>query len=104
MRNREHVLIAFAVGYVLYQFLNIGGSAFFPLVIGSVLPDVLEPAADYKHRGFFHSKRVLKKMPVSVLIGFIIGWSTGYYHLFFGLLGYSTHLLCDATTPMGLPR
>jgi|GEM_PF-6261089 inner membrane protein len=74
------------------------------LIVGSVLPDIIEPAKDYTHRDYFHSKRFLKmlyySLPITLLIGlFFHGW----LYLFFLAVGYISHLWLDLTTKMGLP-
>ena len=37
----------------------------------SILPDIVEPAVDYRHRGFFHSKRTLKFLSKYVKVKFV---------------------------------
>ncbi|MFP4655529.1 MAG: metal-dependent hydrolase [Methanohalobium sp.] len=78
-------------------------------IIGSVLPDKIEPAKNSHHRSLFHSK-----------IALVIAGSITYYILFIGnfnitgepvieyfigffCIGYISHLILDATTPAGLP-
>jgi hypothetical protein len=78
---------------------------------GSVLPDVIEPAYDYTHRGYFHGTNLLW---LSAIV-FAITGLTGFLKIFNGLfyysylvsgffLGYASHLLADSTTKMGLPE
>lgn len=78
-------------------------------IIGSVLPDKIEPAKNSHHRSLFHSKIAL------VIAGYIIykiiiignfniagepliGQFTGFV-----CIGYISHLILDATTPAGIP-
>jgi membrane-bound metal-dependent hydrolase YbcI (DUF457 family) len=85
------------------------------VAIGSVLPDIVEPATSSHHRGFFHSRGVL----ACTLFAFIVtaaaeialpylpspsqfSFSQIYFISSF-LLGYSFHLLADSLTPAGLP-
>jgi len=69
-----------------------------------ILPDILEPATNPHHRGFFHS---------AAFIGVLI---YGYYqfsksdfnpefkkYLRLAIIGYLGHLGLDSTTPYGLP-
>lgn len=92
----------------------------FSCLVGSVVPDWIEPARDPNHRGFFHS--LFGLVIVILFIGhppfyegvgdFIstqIGAGAGeiYYTLlpliFWLLLGYILHLIADLFTPRGLP-
>lgn len=78
-------------------------------ILGSILPDKIEPAKNSHHRSLFHSKISL------VIAGYItyhilfignfniagepvIGYFTGFV-----CIGYISHLILDATTPAGLP-
>jgi hypothetical protein len=78
--------------------------------VGSLFPDLIEPATSARHRGFFHSRRVLKIVCVFFLLMafpvlFIHGISRS--SLIFGIscsfLGYAAHLLADSVTRAGLP-
>lgn len=70
----------------------------------SIIPDILEPATNPNHRNFFHSITFLfllfyllndqsKKDTLEDKTIFFINF----------VLGYSTHLFVDGTTPKGLP-
>ena len=72
--------------------------------IAASLPDLIEPATNPNHRGFFHS----------IIAGIAVSWITYKAHdgrldpRFKSLigsmgLGYISHLLADGTTPQGLP-
>lgn len=110
MNRNEHIGIAILLAIVFYFILaklGFGNFTYYliPMYFTSILPDVLEPATDYKHRNFFHSKRVLKfllKYALGITFIFALFFHWGFY-IFFGIIGYVLHLLLDSTTPMGLP-
>ena len=101
------IILALVISFILYK-LNLTDFVVYliPMYITSVLPDIIEPAVDYKHRGFFHSKRALRFLYKYALgISFIIALIFNvFFYLFFGVVGYILHLLLDSTTPMGLPN
>jgi membrane-bound metal-dependent hydrolase YbcI (DUF457 family) len=118
MRRRGHVAIGivifFLYSYFMIHFSTITDASLLfgivAVVIGSVLPDIIEPPISSKHRGFFHSKGVL----VFTFIAFIATDLTGINPFFLStfsrsysvssfFLGYSFHLLADSLTPAGLP-
>ncbi len=121
MNNGEHIFIGI-VSFFVYNFFNntiitailtpivgmtIGTQwliGVFIAVIGSVIPDRLEPANHWTHRGTFHSKKVLgitgKIFAATAVIGLFIP-IIFYISCFF--LGYVSHLLADSTTKVGLP-
>lgn len=110
MNRDAHIGIAILLA-ILFSFIlvKLGLENFmyylFPMYFTSILPDVLEPATDYTHRQFFHSKRVLKfllnyALTITFIFALIFHW--GFY-IFFGIVGYILHLLLDSTTSMGLP-
>jgi inner membrane protein len=77
-------------------------------VIGSVLPDIIEPPRNRRHRKFFHSLVLLVLLLVFLhnaytllLIGSPADEVT--IGLFFAGVGYASHLILDALTPAGLP-
>ena len=83
------------------------------VLAGSLFPDIIEPPASAKHRGFFHSRRMLKAAAVLFLITalavmlapgmprFPLASSAFTSSGFF--LGYATHLAADSLTRAGLP-
>ena len=81
------------------------------VVIGSIIPDWIEPATSYWHRGLFHSSGTLMAVGllfgstalIAVIIAFLSTFSAFYIISCF-FLGYLFHLLADSITPMGLPR
>ncbi|MGB9726445.1 MAG: hypothetical protein ACPLZ8_07390 [Fervidicoccaceae archaeon] len=82
--------------------LIVGGTT---SVLGSVLPDLVEPGGDFRHRGFAHSKRVLSWCLAIFLILFIASLlAPVLLVLSAGLLGYILHLLADATTKTSIPE
>ena len=110
MNSEEHYILAFILVVASYFVLNyfnllnyFGYSV--ALLIGSILPDIIEPAKHYTHRNYFHSKRFLKinyyLLLPTLLIGFFINW---IFYLFFLIIGYTSHLWLDSTTKMGLPK
>ena len=120
MNNREHVFIG-AVIFFVYKFFNntIINSILGPLigykistmwlygvilaVIGSSMPDILEPASHWNHRDRFHSKKMLRLSVGIFSITAIIGlYSPLFYYISCFFLGYMFHLLADSLTPAGL--
>ncbi|MEW5936194.1 MAG: metal-dependent hydrolase [Candidatus Thermoplasmatota archaeon] len=114
MSNKVHIGTAIAAFLGIYWLLlqtnaNIatGYHLFITLIVTAIcsaLPDIIEPAAHWRHRKFFHSWFVLKIMLLVSLVGLGVGLISGYYYLFFGPLGYSIHLLEDCITKAGLPQ
>jgi len=77
---------------------------------GSILPDLLEPPTSSRHRGFFHSKKMLKGTGI-VFMGTALLWllpkvpsKTVPFVLSALALGYLLHLAADSVTPRGLPK
>ncbi len=118
MRRQTHLLIgalAFvAYTYPLYLILHPPAGTmlvgFFASLFGSVMPDVLEPARTWSHRGFCHSRRSMKASAWIFAFTAVIGLFQIYDHELYlsylasgFFLGYALHLLADSTTPAGLP-
>lgn len=111
MNRDSHVLIGLIVAGSI-SFLIDGftfglslGYAIVGGIIGSLFPDILEPATHYTHRDFFHSVRLMKILGVILLISLPISFFIVEVRLiFYGIVGYEMHLLTDETTPMGLPE
>ena len=111
MNTKEHFGFAVIVGIVIYFILmKLNLSNLFnytlPMYITTVVPDIIEPATDYKHRRFFHSKMVLKfllkyTLVITLIFALIFHW---FFYILFGIVGYILHLLLDLITPMGLPN
>ncbi len=110
MPNRETHIIASVVVVFLAGIIAGAGFIFnhFPhaiiFIVGSVFPDIIEPARSYTHRKFFHSRLVMKIMAAGSALTFILGMIKPEFHLLTaGAAGYVLHLLMDSTTEMGLP-
>ncbi|MGA2935464.1 MAG: metal-dependent hydrolase [Methanomicrobiales archaeon] len=119
MRRQAHLVIGaivfLAYTYPLYLLLRFPTNTmligFFAVLFGSVMPDVLEPARTWTHRGLGHSRRALKISAeifgISALLGLFSFFnpelSLSYVVSGF-FLGYAVHLLADSTTRAGLPR
>ena len=118
MNRQAHILIGIvlflAYAYVAGLFHHTTSELFvFGIVAaaaGSLFPDILEPPTGAKHRGFFHSRRVLKSVTVMFLITAMpVLFAPGIPHfpLVFSascfFLGYAAHLLADSLTRAGLP-
>jgi membrane-bound metal-dependent hydrolase YbcI (DUF457 family) len=117
--NREWHLIIGGCAFILYQHSIeiVHATAHFPWIIGllfvaggSILPDRLEPAAGWRHRGICHSKgMVILMIPLFLLSALIAMISPPFPDVLFVylascfFLGYLFHLLVDSLTPMGLP-
>lgn len=76
--------------------------------LGGKLPDILEPAVHPHHRKFFHSIAVLASIGWGVKKAY--QWDVGTpleklarLAIIFGGVGYLSHLVLDASTPMGIP-
>ncbi len=66
MNRQEHLAIG-VMAFIAYRslvHLIISADplvyALIAVVLGSILPDILEPATSWMHRGVYHSKRALK--------------------------------------------
>ncbi len=109
MNKEEHFTLAIILVIAIYFILNyLNLLNYFPyagvLLIGSVLPDIIEPAKHYTHRNYFHSKRFLKILYYSLIPTLLLGvFIHGILYLFFLVIGYISHLWLDSTTKMGLP-
>lgn len=109
MNKNEHLLIALillVVTYFIFNYFNLLNYLGYAvtLFIGSVIPDWTEPAKDYQHRSYFHSKKFLKILYYSAIPLLLIGlFSNWFLYLFFLVIGYISHLWLDSTTKMGLP-
>ena len=85
---------------LLYCGLGLAGG-----LVGSILPDLLEPPRHPNHRGVFHSI-VPTALGVTVLVATAFpsvgtGWAGTF--LSAGAAGYVSHILADAGTPAGVP-
>ena len=119
MRRQTHLAIG-AIAFLaytcpLYLLLEIPANTmlmgFFAALLGSVIPDVLEPPKNWTHRGLGHSRRALKFSAEIFAILAALGVLQFYIPVLYlsyvtscFFLGYLVHLLADAVTPAGLPR
>lgn len=122
MNHGEHVFIGIVIFFV-YNFFNntiiniilqpLFGTSIsslwllgvFVAVVGSTMPDLLEPAKHWTHRNTFHRKKTLGLSGQIFAITAIIGlFSPIFYYFSSFFLGYMFHLLADSTTKVGLPE
>ena len=118
MNKGEHMfigIIAFLIYVAIFSLIikNATVGFFFGIVcviIGSILPDILEPADNWMHRGICHSKRALKfsvkifvVTAIITLISVVLFRDFLVFYLSCLVLGYLVHLLADSTTEVGLP-
>lgn len=76
--------------------------------LGAVLPDLLEPPGNRRHRKFFHSLLCLALLLLflsQTYLSFLTADPADEvtFGLFFAGAGYVSHLVLDALTPAGLP-
>lgn len=119
MNTRTHIMIG-AIFFLGYSYLidAIGKSVNVPwiyglivVVAGSIVPDILEPATNRRHRRICHSRGALMITAllfvitaiISTIILFLSNFSVFYLASCF-FLGYVFHLLADSITPAGLPH
>lgn len=77
----------------------------FAVTLGSIIPDQIEPAIHWTHRGTFHSKKILNLTMRLFAITAVIGlFYTPCFYIACFFVGYTFHLFADSTTPMGLPE
>lgn len=72
------------------------------------LPDILEPALHPNHRQFFHGMTVLTLLSTALLKAYRWSPEEPFEKFLRGLMligggAYLSHLICDASTPKGLP-
>lgn len=114
MNRGEHFLIGAILCAIIFFLINKinwnpltsqMGWIFIGVFVGSVIPDIIEPAKDYKHRKKFHSWTYLKWVAISVPFFILVGIALPFFWFLAGLaIGYCGHLLADSTTKMGLPK
>jgi len=119
MNSREHIgigiiaffMYAYFIGNIVSSINNAWIWGVVAVVIGSIIPDIIEPATSFRHRGLFHSVGALIAMVflfgstalIALAVAFFSEFSAFYLVSCF-FLGYLFHLLADSITPMGLPR
>jgi inner membrane protein len=78
-------------------------------IIGSALPDIIEPSRNKFHRKFFHSVLMLTIIFVFLIMTYKEHIMSGNFDnpilacYFFVGCGYASHLLVDSTSRNGLP-
>jgi len=117
MRRTTHLLIG-GLAFLAYTFMQdllldipvrTVLMGFIISLLGSIMPDVLEPARHWNHRGICHSRRAMK----FAAMGFVLTAGPGLLQAFYPalslsfvlssfFLGYALHLLADSTTPAGI--
>ncbi len=96
MNTKTHVITALIISVFIIFFLKFDEIYLLGIIIGVLLPDILEPPKSIFHRKFFHSKRMLKGIVLIMTITFILSYALkSLLWLFFILLGYEIHLLGD---------
>lgn len=75
--------------------------------LGAVLPDILDPPTDWRHRKFFHSVVMAVALVIFLVLLYkkqvlIENEDLKRFLKYLGI-GYGVHLVQDACTPMGLP-
>ena len=103
-------LVAGALGYAVYKYLRGENIKTVDIVKGAfiggvaaLLPDILESATNPNHRSIMHS--------LAALLAGSYGVRKVNQHLdgdirdfiFVAFIGFSSHILTDATTPNGIP-
>ncbi|QUN04782.1 metal-dependent hydrolase [Shewanella yunxiaonensis] len=90
---------------------SLGHSLFIAPVLGGVvskLPDIIEPAFHPNHRQFFHSVTMLTLLSAGLLKAYRWSPEEPLEKFIRGAIlicgaAYLSHLICDASTPKGLP-
>jgi membrane-bound metal-dependent hydrolase YbcI (DUF457 family) len=104
MKIKNHVLSAVIVAVAIYLIFYYEKISLLGIIVGVILPDILEPPSSIHHRKFFHSRKLLKVIPILALLAFLASLhSEQFFWLFFIFLGYEIHLLEDLIFH-GLPR
>jgi len=115
--RKTHTTAGVLVSFILFSYLVSKGLILSPVILpialassilGAVLPDLIEPPRNRRHRKFFHSLLFLALL-LMLLKNTYMGLLTGgladeaAFGLFFAGAGYASHLVLDALTPSGLP-
>lgn len=111
MNHNAHIWlsIAFSVGLgLLIWKLNLVSMIVYsiPMYATANLPDFIEPAINWNHRRYFHSKRFFKFLTACLFISLLYSSfkEPKYFFLFFSILGYQLHMIADAVTWKGMPN
>jgi membrane-bound metal-dependent hydrolase YbcI (DUF457 family) len=118
MNSRQHagigLLVFFGYSIVLLRVADpaiLSWYGLFAVLIGSLIPDLFEPATSSRHRSFFHSMGTLSVTAIAFgltgIIAIVISFFSSFLLFYLAscfFLGYVFHLLADSITPAGLPR
>ncbi|WP_148705599.1 metal-dependent hydrolase [Methanosarcina siciliae] len=115
--RKTHMTAGVLVSFILIWYMVPKGlvlsSVLLPIALvssalGAVLPDLIEPPRNRRHRKFFHSLLCLallllylNQTCLSLLTAGTVDEVT--IGIFFAGAGYASHLVLDALTPAGLP-
>jgi len=118
MRRRIHLVVgtalflvyAYILGKVHPESAVLLAAGFLGAVAGSAFPDLIEPATNSRHRGLFHSRRILRFTSVLFFAAAFLSvlrtpvlFSAAAFPVSCFLLGYASHLHADSLTRAGLP-
>ena len=115
--RKTHTTAGVLVSFILLSDLVSKGLIFSPIIllmafgssmIGAVLPDIIEPPRNRRHRKIFHSLVFLALLLAFLKNTYTMLLTSGLsdevtFVLFFAGVGYASHLVLDALTPAGLP-
>lgn len=106
-----HLLLGVVVFLLVKGRFSAGGGFFLVLLLGAILPDIDEYKSKInqwsgiigkiisflaKHRGIFHS------IPLALFLFFVLSSVWNFHYGWALLIGYTTHLVGDGLTPMGV--
>jgi len=97
MKSSAHVLIVTLIAIAIVIYLKFSEVYLFGIIIGVILPDLIEPPSSRFHRKFWHSRKLFKAIILLLAFSFLASLliSRDMYWVFFILLGYEIHLFCD---------
>ena len=115
--RKTHMTAGVFISFILIWYLVPKGlvlsSALLPIALasstlGAVLPNIIEPPRNRRHRKFFHSILCLSLLLLYLHQTYLSLLTTGpadevTVGLFFAGAGYASHLVLDALTRAGLP-
>ena len=115
--RKTHTIAGLLVSFILLSNLVSKGLVFSSIIlpvalvssmIGSVLPYMIEPPRNRRHRKFFHSLVFLVLLLAFLDNAYTLLLTGGLtaevdFCLFFAGVGYASHLVLDALTPSRLP-
>jgi inner membrane protein len=115
--RKTHTIAGVLVSLIIFSDLVSKGLVLSPMILpvvlassafGAMLPDLIEPPRNRRHRKFFHSLVLLVLLLVFLHNAYALLLTGGLadevaFGLFFAGAGYASHLVLDALTPSGLP-